>query len=219
MIFELFLLALASTVRPTSLAAVSAILTRESRRRLMFAYVTGGLAFSIVFGVVVVGVFHGIHIHPGTGRTKGIADIAGGVVALLFGVALLTGLVRRRPGHRSSDAHNTWMARLDHQITVRVAALAGPLTHFPGIFYLIALNVIVAHNPRLPGGVFALAIYNGIWFAVPIAALVMCIVDPDAARNIVVAVQTTTKRHSRTIVLVTSFVVGVALLIRGVRSV
>ena len=218
MILEIFLLALGSTVRPTSLAAVSTLLTRESRRRLLFAYVTGGLAFTILFGIVVVSVFHGVHLHPGTGRTKGIADIAGGVVALLFGLGLLTGLVRRRPGRRPRE-RATWMDRLDHQITVRVAALAGPLTHFPGVFYLIALNVIVAHNPRLPGGVVAVATYNGIWFAVPIAALVMCIVDPDAARNIVVAVQETTRRHSRAIVLGTCFVVGGALLVRGLLSV
>ena len=218
MVPEIFLLALASTVRPTSLAAVSALLARESRRRLMFAYVAGGLAFTFVFGVVVVSVFHGIHIHAGNPRTKGIADIVGGAVTLLFGLAVLTGVVRRRGSGPSRAGGNTWMARLDRQITVRVAALAGPLTHFPGVFYLIALNVIVAHNPRVPGGVLALTVYNGVWFAVPIAALVICIVNPDAARNIVVAVQETTKRHSRAIVLVTCFVVGVALLIRGLLA-
>src|SRR5215467_10712501 len=101
MVLEIFLLALASTVRPTSLAAVSALLTRESRRRLMFAYVAVGLAFTLVFGVVVVSVFHGIHIHAGHPRTKGIADIVGGSVALLFGLAVLTGMVQRWRGRRS----------------------------------------------------------------------------------------------------------------------
>lgn len=65
----------------------------------------------------------------------------------------------------------------------------------------------------------ALTLYNGIWFAVPIAALVICIANPEAARNIIVAVQETTKRHSHTIVLVTCFIVGVALLVRGLLSV
>jgi cytochrome bd-type quinol oxidase subunit 2 len=215
MIFEVILLALASTVRPTSLAAVTALLGRESSRRLMIAYVAGGLIFAFVFGVVVVGVFHGIHVHAGSDRTKAVADVVGGVAALLFGVAVLVGLVPLRDGGTSRSGAGGWMSRLDRRITVRVAAFAGPLTHIPGAFYLIALNVIVAHNPYIPGGVVAVAVYDAIWFAVPIAALLMCIVDPGMAQGLVIAVQRRTTQHSRTIVLATCFVVGVALLVRG----
>ncbi len=217
MIFEVILLALASTVRPTSLAAVSALLGRDASRRLMVAYVTGGLIFAFLFGFVVVTVFHGVHIDPGTDRAKGIADIVSGLVALVFGFAVMIGLVHERP-HRRSRERSGWLARLDREITVRAAALAGPLTHIPGIFYLLALNVIAAHNPELPGAILAVAIYDVIWFAVPIAALVLCIVDPDAARKVVPAVQQRVQSHSRTIVLVTCFVVGITLLIRGVLA-
>src|SRR4051812_32395122 len=199
MLPEIFLLALASTVRPTSLAAVSALLAQESRRRLMFAYVVAGLAVTLLFGVVVLTVFHGVHIHAGSDRTKAIADLVGGVAALLFGLAVLTGVVSRRSDRAPAAPRRGWMPRLDHQISVRAAAVAGPLTHVPGVFYLIALNVIVAHNPRLPAGLVAIGIYNAIWFALPIAALVMCIVDPEAARSIVVRVQTWTQQHSRTL--------------------
>jgi cytochrome bd-type quinol oxidase subunit 2 len=217
-IIEVILLALASTVRPTSLAAVSALLGRDASRRLMFAYVAGGLVFAFLFGFVVVTVFHGIHIDPGTDQAKGIADVIGGAVALLFGFAVLTGVVRERPRHHSREGSG-WLARLDRQITVRAAAVAGPLTHIPGIFYLIALNVIAAHNPELPGAILAVAIYDVIWFAVPIAALVLCIVDPESARKVVPAVQQRAASHSRTIVLVTCFVVGIFLLLRGVLAV
>jgi len=111
------------------------------------------------------------------------------------------------------------MARLDRQVTVRIAVLAGPLTHIPGVFYLIALNVIVAHNPALPGGVLAVATYDTIWFAVPIAALAMCLVDPDAAEGAVLGVQARTNQHSRAIVLVTCMIVGVALVVRGLLAI
>ena len=219
MIIEVILLALASTVRPTSLAAVSALLGRDASRRLMVAYVTGGLIFAFLFGLVVVTVFHGVHIDPGADQAKGIADLIGGAVALLFGGAVLLGLVDdrlRRPNRKSGSG---WLARLDRQITVRAAALAGPLTHIPGVFYLIALNVIAAHNPHLPGAILAVVIYDVIWFAVPIAALVLCIVDPESARKVVPAVQQRVASHSRTIVLATCFVVGIILLIRGVLAV
>ncbi len=215
LIFDILLLALASTVRPTSLAAVSAILSHESRRRLLFAYVVVGLAFTIAFGVVVVGVVHGIHFHSGSARTKGVANIAGGVAALLFGCAVLAGLIGRGQDQDVPGKGIDWTARLDRRLTVRTAAIAGPLTHIPGLFYLIALNIIVAHNPRLPGGLLAVSTYDVIWFALPLAALAMCIVNPDAARQAVVSVQRWTGQHSRTLLVSTSFVVGVALVIRG----
>ncbi len=215
MIIEIIALALASTVRPTSLAAVSALLSHPSRRRLLLAYIVAGLAFTIAFGVVVVGAFHGIHLGAGSDRTKGIAAIVGGVVALLFGCAVLTGLVRRRSDHDAPRVGGGWKARLDRRLTVPAAAVAGPLTHIPGLFYLIALNVIVANDPRLPGGLLAVTIYDAVWFALPIAALATCIVDPDAARAAVARVQRWTGQHSRALLLLTSFVVGAALVIRG----
>ena len=186
--------------------------------RLLLAYIAAGLAFTLAFGVVVVGAFHGIHLSAGSDRTKGIACIVGGVVALLFGFAVLTGLIRRRSDHDAPGADGAWKARLDRRLTVPAAAIAGPLTHLPGLFYLIALNVIVAHNPRLPGGLVAVAIYDAVWFAVPIAALATCIVNPEAARSTVVQVQRWTGRHARAFVLSISFVVGAALVIRGALS-
>ncbi len=215
MIVEIIALALASTVRPTSLAAVSAILSHTSRRRLLLAYVVAGLAFTIAFGVVVVGAFHGIHLGAGSDRTKGIAAVVGGVIAVLFGCAVLTGLVRRRPDHDAPGAGGGWKARLDRRITVPAAAIAGPLTHIPGFFYLIALNVIVADDPRVPGGLLAVVIYDAVWFALPIAALATCIVNPDAAQAAVARVLRWTGQHSRALLLLTSFIVGAALVIRG----
>lgn len=218
LITELFVLALASTVRPTSLAAVSALLSHTSRRRLLLAYLVGGLAFTVAFGVVVVGAFHGVHLGAGSDRTKGIATIVGGVVALLFGCAVLTGVIRLRSNHDARGAGDGWKAQLDRRLTVPTAVIAGPLTHLPGLFYLIALNVIVAHNPRVPGGLLAVVIYDVIWFAVPIAALATCIVNPEAARDAVARVQGWTGRHARALFLGTCFAVGVALVIRGTLS-
>jgi Sap-like sulfolipid-1-addressing protein len=217
LIIELLVLALASTVRPTSLAAVSAILSHDSRRRLLVVYVAAGLAFTLAFGVVVVFALHGIHFHSGSDRTKGVADIVGGVAALLFGCAVLTGRIPRRSDHDVPGVG--WKARLDRQVTVTAAAIAGPLTHIPGLFYVIALNLIVAHNPKVPGGLLAVAIFDAIWFALPLAALATCTVNPVAARDAVASVQRWTAQHSRALLLGTSFTVGVALVIRGALSV
>jgi hypothetical protein len=212
---EIIVLALASTVRPTSVAAVYALLSHGSRQ-LLWVYVIAGLAFSIAFGVIVVGVFHGIHVNAGSDLTRGVADIVGGVVVLAFAAGIATGRIGGRRGDDASGRQGSWASSLEQRLSFRTAAIAGPLTHLPGIFYLVALNVIVAHNPLLPGGVLAVLVFDVIWFALPILALGLSIVNPAAATELIVAVQRWSGRHSRTILLSTTIVVGTALLVRGV---
>jgi hypothetical protein len=217
MILEIIVLALASTVRPTSLAAVYALLSHGSRR-LLWVYVIAGLAFSISFGVIVVGVFHGIHLDAGSDRTKGIADIVGGTVALIFAAGVATGRVWGREGQDAPRVNSRWTTQLEQRLSVRTAAIAGPLTHVPGIFYLVALNLIVAHNPLLPGGVVAVLIFDVIWFALPILALAFSVVRPGAAMEMIGAVQQWSRRNARSILLLTSTSIGAALLIRGLLT-
>ena len=211
MIIEIFALALASTVRPTSVAAVYALLSHDAPRRLMGAYLAAGLAFTLAFGAIVVSATAGIHLQSGT--DKAIADIAGGSLALAFGIGVLTGLIQ---GRHSGDAPGGRLqTALDRRLTIRTAALAGPATHIPGLFYVIALNLIIAHNSSTTDKVIALVIYNVVWFAVPILALVICISDPEVARRLVRAVKQWTHDHAREILLVASFSVGAALVTRG----
>jgi hypothetical protein len=216
--FEIIVLALASTIRPTSLAAVYALIAGDSRRGLMTAYVAGGLAFTLAFGAIVVGISHGIHVHSGTDRTKAIADIAGGSVMLLFGLGLLTGRIHRSRTDDAPRIDGGVKGMLDRRLTLKAAALAGPMTHIPGLFYLLALNVIIAHNDADIEKVIALLTYNAIWFAVPIVALVACILHPATARDAVGSVEQWARSHARRILLVVSFGAGAALLARGLLA-
>jgi Sap, sulfolipid-1-addressing protein len=215
---EVILLALASTIRPTSLAAVYTLLSGASPRRLMTAYVVAGLLFTIAFGAVVVWAFHGITVSSGS-RAKGIADIAGGVIVLGFAVLILTGRISGPHAADAPRAPSRWERLLDKHRTLRTAALAGPATHIPGLFYLIALNVIVAHDPSVSAGVIEILIYNVIWFALAIIALAVCIVQPSAARTAVAAVTGWTRQHARALLLVVSLAVGFVLLIHGLLTV
>jgi hypothetical protein len=218
MIIELFVLALAGTIRPTSLAAIYALLAPESRRALMCAYVAAGLTFTIAVGVLVVFVFHGIHHGSGTDRTKGIADVIGGAVALGFGLVVVMGRAWE-PGHpKAPHERRRWATLLDRSLTPWTAAVAGPVTHLPGPFYLIALNVIVAHNERVLDGTLAVLTYNAVWFAVPIVALGACLVQPAAARAAVQSLDRWVRAHAREILVLVSFAVGAALVFRGVRA-
>jgi hypothetical protein len=213
---QVILLALASTVRPTSLAATYALLGSSEPRRYMTAYVVAGLALTIVFGLFVVVALDGIDVRAGTSGTKAAAEIAGGVVALAVGVLVLRGrFVRAGPAGDLPSRPGRWDRLVNERLTLRTAILAGPATHLPGIFYLLALNTIVAHKARLGGAVAELLVYNVIWFVLPLAALVVCIADPGAARDFVGAVSVWARARTRVIVPAALFAVGALLLVSG----
>jgi Sap, sulfolipid-1-addressing protein len=216
--FEIIILALASTVRPTSLAAVYALLSTEAPRRLMTVYVIAGLVFTIAFGLLVIWAFNGVDINSGSSRTKGIAELAGGALVLVFARLLQT---RRVGGPRPDDTPrpHRWDKLLEHRLTLRTATVAGPATHVPGLFYLVALNLIVAQQPKIATGLLEVLLYNAIWFLIPLGALVVCIIEPELARTAVGAIEAWTKRHTRTIIVAVAYVVGAALIVRGLITI
>ena len=120
---------------------------------------------------------------------EAVADIIGGVLALLFGVGILTGRIRGQQAEGGPATGGRLTTMLGGRVSMPTAALAGPATHLPGLFYLIALNVIVAHNPEVPDGTFAVLTYNAVWFALPLLALGACIVRPAAARDAIGSVE------------------------------
>ena len=65
----------------------------------------------------------------------------------------------------------------------------------------------------------ACAVLVAVWFALPIAALAICIVEPTAAQSAVKAIQAWTARHARAITLVVSFAVGGTLVIHGALTI
>jgi hypothetical protein len=219
MITQVILLALANSIRPTSLAAVYALLSTDAPRRLMAVYVAVGLAFTVAFGLLAIFVLGDIEVSGGTYRARGIAEIVGGALVLAFAACVLTGRVG---GVSSDDAPDPTRRRNKlhpPRLTARIAALAGPVTHIPGIFYLIALNIIVAYPVKSPRRLLAVLAYNSIWFAIPLCALAVCIVAPERARDAVAVLQRWTRHHLRTILLVVSFGLGGALVVKGVLTI
>jgi Sap, sulfolipid-1-addressing protein len=212
-------LALASAIRPTSLAAVYALLAGGSPRRLMTVYVLAGLTFTLAIGVLIVWVFNGVSPPSTKSHTRAVAEIVGGVLAIVFGALVLAGRVGGRRGDEDAPRPpRRWAGMFDRHLTAKSAALAGPATHIPGIFYLVALNLIVTHRPSLGAGLLDVVIYNLVWFAVPIAALAVCIVRPETARDVIHDVNAWARRHAHGIMLVASFGVGAALLIHGLLT-
>jgi hypothetical protein len=216
---QIILMALASAVRPASLVAVYALVREQQPARLMVAYVAAGLAFTATVGAAVIFVSSGFELHSGSDRTKAIGEILAGVLAMGLGVAVLTGRVRVGA---VTDGRPTpgRVVRLQHRkITTRTAALAGPATHIPGLLYLLALDLIVSQEPDVPAGLLEIGIYNAIWFALPIIAMVACIGNPSAGRTFVYEVQAWASAHVRTIVLLVSFGLGGWLVVAGATTI
>jgi hypothetical protein len=213
---ELILLALITAIRPTSLAAIYALLSGPAPRRLMTAYVAAGVAFTVSFGLIVIWAFNGVDIASGSSRTKAIAEIIGGALVLIVGALVLTGRIRWSSGEVDKPkTPSRWTGVLDRHMTVRTAAIAGPATHIPGLFYLVALNLIVAAQPKVSEGLLYVALYNAVWFALAIAALAICIVRPESARDVVGVVQSWVRAHARPIIIVVWFALGITLLVSG----
>lgn len=219
MTVQVIVLGLASSIRPTSLAAVYALLSADAPRRLMAVYVVAGLAFTVGFGLLAIFAFSSIGVSAETDRTKGIAEIVGGTLVLTFAFGVLTGRVAQA---RSTDAPvhtRRWNKLAPRRPTSRLAALAGPVTHIPGIFYLIALNIIIADHPPVPRRLLEVLTYNALWFAIPLCALAVCVVAPERARGAVAVIQRWTRDHLRMILLVVSSGLGTALVVSGALTI
>ena len=221
MIFQLILLGFATTLRPTSLAAVYALLKNPTPRRYLTAYLLAGLAFTVTFGLAVYLWFHGTTTNGNTSRARAIAEIVAGVISLSSAVLLFFGRVAKSKtgAAEHTDSSARWQGLLIHEVTVRRAALAGPLTHIPGLLYLLALNLIITEQPPTHTGIADLLVFNAAWFALPIAALVISIASPALATRTVETVDRWARQHARAIVSAVLLVVGIALLIHGLVNV
>ncbi|MBK8294333.1 MAG: GAP family protein [Solirubrobacterales bacterium] len=219
MTVEILFLAIASTIRPTSLAAVYAMLSTERARRFLIVYIASGLAFTVGFGMLAVWAFHGATLGPGSDNAEDLAEIIGGVVLLAFAGAMLLGLIG---GDHTEDAPRpgeSWGRRLEQGLTVKTAAIAGPATHIPGLFYLVAINVVVGNRTGIFLSLFEILLYNLIWFAIPFAALAVCMVAPEVARERVGLVNDWARTNSRSIVITVSIVMGSVFVVLGALSI
>lgn len=209
---EAIVLALASAVRPASLAAVYALLSRHHPRLLLLVYIAAGFVFSAAIGVIVVCVAHGasVEIPP---EVTAVIDLVGGAAAL--GIA--TGIAAGRMLQPNADApptHDAVMRRL-RDPTVPVAAGAGVATHLPGLFYIVALNAIIDSDDGLAREIFQVLVYNAIWFSASVAAVIFFLLRPSAAREAVARLETIVRAHQRPILTAVFASVGVFLVAKA----
>lgn len=213
---DVLVLGLASVVRPTSMAAVYAFLAARSPTPLLIAYLAAGLTLSLTVGVAAVTVIH-VNPPPPTvvGNGRDIVDVVLGVAAL--GAALY---YRRRPPPDTPieplpEQPPSALKRRLKEPTLSSAAVAGVVTHLPGVFYLGALAAIVATRPSLVSGLLQVGLYNLLWYSVPLAALASWTWRPETTRSTAARLTEWVQAHKEALVVTVLVLVGVYLLGTG----
>jgi hypothetical protein len=221
-IFELLALGVLSAVRPaTSQAAVVALLRAPDPRRLLVAFTLTGLIASVAVGTLIVVAFDGAGNALGRSSFAAVFDVVAGVAAIAFAAGVKQGRVSA-PHRAASSSTTTTTTKTPSRITTRLshpslktAAVAGVATHVPGLIYLVVLNAIAAESFGGVTATFYVAVYNLLWFAIPIVALALAVFAPGTA-NAYLGRGAAWARANEGWLLVTSFAaLGVYLIVKG----
>jgi hypothetical protein len=220
---EALVLGLFSGLRPgTSLAAVLALLKTAQPQRPLLFFTAAGFASSWAIGLLVVGVFHGADVALGGSTFTAVLDVALGAAALGFAAGLQRGWVqptRRRNSSPSATAMSSrQLARRLRNPSAGMAAAAGVGTHLPGLIYLVALNAIASERPGPVDAGLQVAIYDALWFLVPLASLVLVVVRPGAAVVYLEAATAWVRHHEHAVLVAGSLVLGGYLVVKGAAS-
>jgi hypothetical protein len=212
---EALVLALTTVIRPTSAAAVFAMLSTPRPQRLLVAYLVAGLGFSLAVGTLVVVLLGGLQSTRASSAVRPLLDLVLGTSAVGCAAGAWVGwLPRSRP--RGSAGPDSWLRRRLTDMSPSGAAAAGVLTHLPGLVYLAALNAIAAGAGGTASGVLQVVVYNGIWFSVAIWALVLSIYRPTVSQEFLERVISWIREHQRVITIGFFGVLGGYLVVVGV---
>jgi Sap, sulfolipid-1-addressing protein len=217
---DALVLALASVIRPMSVAAVYAMVSAARPTRLLPAYIVAGFVFSAGIGVVLV-ILLGLSAGPrAPDEVRALIPFILGAVSLGYAAGLLSGRVQGLALHRTGadpgPDSSSWLGRQLADLSGPRAALAGVLTHKPGLFYLAALSAIGYSTSSNASRIFQVALYNAIWFAMPVAALALATHKPVELQDFLRRTTEWIWRRQREIMIAAFGLLGAYLIVRGV---
>ena len=216
---DALVLALASVVRPTSVAAVYAMLSAARPIRLLTVYILAGFVVSAGIGIVLIDLLDASIRGRVPDEVAAALAFTLGAMSLGYAAGLLSGRVqtpRRDPARPDPglDPHS-WLGRQLTDLSAPRAALAGIATHPPGIFYLAALSAITVSTSSTANRIFQVVVYNVIWFALPIVALVLATRRPVELQDFLGRAREWVWSRQRKILITTFGMLGVYLIFRG----
>ncbi len=220
----LVLLALAASVYPTLLAGVILILAHPKPLRMLFGFLVGGIAISVIAGIAIIralessGAFDKSH-HS----TKPILSIVLGTVSLLVAWGIWSGTINRgllkhkRAKPDPAAPRKPSMAdRALSRGSITMAFVAGLVLNLPGVWYLDALTEIAKAKPSTASALVQILVFNVIMFSLVELPIVAYVVDPHGAAALVTRASAWGRRHSRQIAIALATTVGVWLVVKGI---
>jgi hypothetical protein len=212
---EVVVLGVISGLRPaTSQAAVIALLRTPAAARSLLAFTVGGFVVSMAVGVVVVVAFHGAGTVVGRSTFSGLFSLVAGVAAIGFAAGVQRGGVPARRSRPHRHATSRLAVRL-REPSITTAAAAGVATHIPGLIYLAALNSIATGQPAFTSAAFQVALYNVLWFIIPLGSLTLAVRSPDTARAYLDRATAAARRNQERLLVVIFGALGVYLAVKG----
>jgi hypothetical protein len=239
------LMAVGAGLTPARIGAVAFMLTRTKPMGLLVGYYVGGFGLSLITGVVLVFVLKDIEIGKGSSVPPAI-EIAVGVLSLLVSVLVGTGVSpthRQRVLARHPDAHApaqvipsssggspeaealSGFERLPNRVRAVlskdspwIAWVAGISVGTPNAYYLAAIAAILKSGLGAATQVTALVVFNIVAFAHVEIPIVAFLIAPEATRSRIQQLYTWISVHQRLLLTVLTGVVGVYLVIEGVRK-
>jgi hypothetical protein len=225
---QLLVLALDAALYPTLLAAVVILLAQEHPRRLLGAYLAGGLTISIGLGLVIVFALAGTNWLK-QGQSSGVSwqlDLTIGCLAVLGAVTLaLRGDQRLRERRRrrkeakaepGDEQKEPWSHRLLSGGSAPLVFAAALAINLPGAAYLVALKDIAAGHHSTVIDVLLVVGFNLVMFALAEIPLLGLLLAPERTDALVKRMNDWISRNGRTIAIVLCVVLGVFLIVRGI---
>jgi hypothetical protein len=222
---NVLVLAVASAVSPAILAVVIVVLRRPRPKRLLAAYLFGGMLTSIAVGLAIVRSLNGLSAFSGSSPAADpIVNFTVGLLALLVAYALATDRdarleERRRQRQASHRARDPWSERVLDRGTVPIAFAVGVALNLPGAFYLVALKDIAIWNAGIGRELFAIVVFNLIMFTLAEVPLLGYSFAPEETQDRVERLNAWLASHARQIVIVVATTIGLYLVTRGIVGV
>lgn len=222
---NVLVLAAASAVSPTILAVVIVVLHRPSPRRLLAAYLVGGMLTSIAVGIAIVTSLNELNLVSGSSPAADpIVNFTIGFLALLVAYVLATDRdagfsERRRDKRAEKPQRDPWSERVMSRGSAPIAFAVGVALNLPGAFYLVALKDIAQGWSGTASQVAVIVVFNLIMFVLAEVPLLGYSFAPEATQVKVEALNEWMARHARQIVITVATVIGLYLVARGVVGV
>jgi Sap, sulfolipid-1-addressing protein len=215
------LLAFASALNPTLLAASTVMLLLPNPKRLMLGYLLGALMTSVTLGMLIVFEFP----HSGAvGTTKHslspAADLVLGVLALVIAYALGSGRaqeLRARRGRKKPKEDKgppRWQRALSKG-SARTTFVVGAVFTLPGASYLVALHDLKGLHYGTAGKVFVVLGFNVIMLLLLELPLLGFVFAPEWTPGAIDRAKAWVAGHWHRFAFVGLLVIGAALIAKG----